>query len=118
MVVSMLLLALTFSYVWPLNIEPWPVVLIYAGVVDDGCNGFFQIHPVYYPLLPRVSCAQPPGRHKSVPTKCMHTTVQYFCFSATCSVALPCHVGICDSSKSAITISPVEIILIPRHRLD
>ena len=53
-----------------------------------------------------------------MPTKCVHITVQYCCFSATCSVALPCHVGTCDSSKSAITISPVERILIPRRRLD
>ena len=38
----MLLLTLTFSYVWPLNIEPWPEVIIYACVVDDGCNNFFK----------------------------------------------------------------------------
>ena len=34
------------------------------------------------------------------------------------SVALSGHVGTCDSSKSAITSSPVERILIPRRRLD
>ena len=53
-----------------------------------------------------------------MPKKCEHITVQYCCSGATCSVALPCHVGTCDSSKEAITISPVERILIPCCRLD
>ena len=97
-------------------------VVIKLGRFNFYCRAltFVTFFPTFSNLscLPTVSCAQPPGRNKSMPRECVHTTVQYCWFCATCSVALSCYAGTCDSSKSAITSSPVDRILIPRCRLD